>query len=74
MNRTTTSRVMSHWLFHPHTVDDHRFTWRDYLTPELLDALTPEQREVLWLDREFSIHPKFDAERARELGRVSWGV
>jgi len=74
MNRTTKSRVMSHWLFHPHTIDDHHFTWRDYLTPELIKALTPEQREVLWLDREFSIHPKFEAERERELGSVSWGI
>lgn len=74
LNRTPVSRVMSHWFFHPHTVDDHRFTWRDYLTPDLIDALTPEQREALWLGREFNTHPRFEAERAQELGCVSWGI
>ena len=74
LNRTPISRVMSHWFFHPHTVENHRFTWRDYLTPELIEALTPEQREPLWLDREFRIDSNYEAERARELGRVSWGL
>ena len=64
---------MSHWLFHPHAIDNHRFTWGDYLTPELLDALSPEQREVLWLDREFDIDPSYERERSRELGRVTVG-
>ncbi len=74
LNRTGDGRYMSHWLFHPHTIDNHRFTWGDYLTPELLESLSPEQREVLWLDREFAIDPAYDRERARELGRVAWGM
>ena len=74
LNRTSDCRYMSHWLFHPHTIDNHRFTWGDYLTQELLDALSPEQREVLWLDREFEVDPAYDQERSRELGRVKWGV
>ena len=74
LNRTSDCRYMSHWLFHPHTIDNHRFTWGDYLTQELLDALSPGQREVLWLDREFEVDPAYDQERSRELGRVRWGV
>ena len=74
LNRTNEGRYMSHWLFHPHTIDNHRFTWGDYLTPELVDALSPEQREVLWLERDFDIDPAYDRERSRELGRVKWGV
>ena len=74
LNRCAESRLMSHWLFHPAAVEDHRFTWEDYLTPELIARLTPQQREVLWLDREFAVHPAFAAERSRELGRVVWGV
>ena len=74
LNRTTRGRYMSHWLFHPHTIDNHRFTWGDYLTSELLDALSPGQREVLWLERDFDIDPVYDGERARELGRVKWGI
>ena len=74
LNRTNEGRYMSHWLFHPHTIDNHRFTWGDYLTPELLDALSPGQREVLWLERDFDIDPAYDRERSRELGRVKWGV
>ena len=74
LNGTDDGRYMSHWLFHPHTIDNHRFTWGDYLTPELLDALSPGQREVLWLDREFAIDPAYDRERSRELGRVTWGM
>ena len=74
LNRSTEGRYMSHWLFHPQTIDNHRFTWGDYLTPALLGALTPEQREVLWLDREFDIDPAYEEERGRELGRVEWGI
>ncbi len=74
LNRTSDCRYMSHWLFHPHTIDNHRFTWGDYLTSELLDALSPVQREVLWLDREFEVDPAYDQERSRELGRVKWGI
>ena len=46
----------------------------NYLTPELLNALSPEQRKVLWLDREFDIDSSYDRERSRELGRVTWGI
>ena len=74
LNRTSDCRYLSHWLFHPHAIDNHRFTWGDYLTPELLNALSPEQREVLWLDREFDIDPSYERERSRELGQVTWGI
>ena len=67
LNRTSACRYMSHWLFHPHAIDNHRFTWGDYLTPELLNSLSPEQREVLWLDRDStSIHHTSGS------GRASW--
>ena len=74
LNRTSACRYLSHWLFHPHAIDNHRFTWGDYLTPELLNSLSPEQQEVLWLDREFDIDPSYERERSRELGRVQWGI
>ena len=44
--------VRSVQTFHPTAINNHRFTWGDYLTSEMLNALSPEQREVLWLDRE----------------------
>jgi len=73
-NITSQSRLMHHWLFRDHTAPNHRFTFRDYLTSELLDHLTPEQHDVLYLDREFDIDPKYHSERERELGKISWSV
>lgn len=67
-------RLMHHWVYHRADDPYHRFTWRDYLTDDLVDALTEEQRAVLWLDREFEIYEKYRAERERELGRVRWGM
>ncbi len=45
-----------------------------YLTAELIDRLTGEQREVLWLGRAFDLDPKWDSEREREYGQVQWSV
>lgn len=42
--------------------------------PELLSHLTPEQHEVLYLNRDFEIDPKYHSERDRELGKVKWSV
>jgi hypothetical protein len=73
-NQTPTGRLMHHWLFRRGNEPNHRFTWRDYLTPELINALSDEQREVLWLDRSFEIDEKYLAERERELRKINWGV
>ncbi|MDA0838563.1 MAG: phytanoyl-CoA dioxygenase family protein [Planctomycetota bacterium] len=74
LNTASYSRMMSHWGYLPSHVDDHRFTWDDYLTDELIEALTPEQREVLWLGRDFKIAEAFKAERAREFGKFRWSI
>ncbi len=74
LNDSDEGRYMHHWLFRHPGEDNHRFTFRDYLTPELIDALTEEQRDVLWLDREFDIHERYHAERERKLGKIAWGV
>ena len=73
-NESDEGRYMHHWLFRHPDADNHRMTFRDYLTPDLIDTLTEEQHEVLWLDREFEIHERYHAERKRELGKVSWGI
>ena len=73
-NESEDGRYMHHWLFRHSETDNHRMTFRDYLTEDLIDALTEEQREVLWLDREFEIHDRYHAERERELGKVHWGI
>lgn len=74
VNTTPKSRLMHHWLFREHTAPNHRFTFSDYLTPELLNHLTPEQHGILYLNRDFEIDPKYHSERNRELGKVSWSV
>ena len=73
-NQTDRGRLMHHWLFRRGDEPNHRFTWRDYLTPELIDSLSDEQKEVLWLDRSFDIDDKYAAERERELGKIRWGT
>lgn len=73
-NRSDTGRLMHHWVFRHPSEDNHRFTWRDYLSEDLIGALSEDQRTALWLDREFEIHERYRAERERELGKVMWGV
>ena len=73
-NESDTGRLMHHWLFRESGSDNHRFTFGDYLADDLIDALTGEQRDVMWLDREFHIDPKYHDERERELGKVHWGI
>jgi hypothetical protein len=74
LNTAGHSRMMNHWGFRPSDATDHRFTWDDYLTDELIAELTQEQRDVLWLGREFEVSPSFQAERARELGKIKWSI
>ena len=73
-NEDESGRLMHHWLFRRGDEPNHRFTWRDYLTEKLLGSLSDQQKEVLWLDREFEIDETYIGERKRELGRVRWGV
>ena len=72
-NQGNSGRLMHHWVFRRGDQPNHRFTWRDYLTDDLIDSLTEQQKEVLWLDREFEIDKKYHLERERELGKVIWG-
>jgi hypothetical protein len=74
LNRSDKGRCMSHWLFHSHTLENHRFNFNEYLTSELVESLTQDQRDVLWLEREFDLDPSFTKERESELGKVMWGV
>ena len=73
-NDSNEGRLMHHWLFRrPHEAD-HRFRFEDYLTEELIEALSEDQRQVLWLGREFALSDKWEGERQRERGQVCWGV
>lgn len=74
VNKTPQSRLMHHWLFRPAHTQNHRFHFENYLTPELIQRLTPEQHKVLWLNRAFDIDPRYLKEREREDGRVFWSV
>ncbi|MEE2752613.1 MAG: phytanoyl-CoA dioxygenase family protein [Candidatus Latescibacterota bacterium] len=73
-NQSESGRLMHHWLFRRGDEPNHRFTWQDYLTEELIGALSNQQKGILWLDRKFEIDEKYIGERYRELGKVSWGV
>jgi len=74
VNQTEQSRLMHHWLFRPAKEANHRFHFEQCLTPELIAQLTPEQKEVLWLNRTFDIDPKYAKEQERENGKVFWSV
>ena len=74
LNTARDDRLMSHWLFRDGACDDHRFRFEDVLTEELIEALAPEQRDALWLGREFEIAEGYQEEREREKGKVMWGV
>ncbi|MEE2657593.1 MAG: phytanoyl-CoA dioxygenase family protein [Candidatus Latescibacterota bacterium] len=74
VNRSNKGRLMHHWLFRDADVDNHRFDFDTYLAPELIARLTPEQRQVLWLGRDFEIDPRYDREREAERGRVRWSL
>ena len=74
LNTSKDARLMSHWLFRDGTCDDHRFHFEDVLTEGLIEALPPEQRDALWLGREFEIAEVFQEEREQETGKVVWGV
>lgn len=73
-NQTQKSRPMHHWLFRESSANNHRFDFTKYLTPELIEGLTAEQREVLWLEREVPLDPRWATEREREVGKVFWSV
>ena len=74
LNTSMEGRLMSHWLFRDGSCDDHRFRFEDVLTAELIETLSPEQRDALWLGRGFEIAEAYREERERELGKVMWGV
>lgn len=74
LNTSKEGRLMSHWLFRDGSCDDHRFRFEDVLIAELIEALSPEQRDALWLGREFEIAEAYREEREREQGKVIWGV
>ncbi|NKB70406.1 MAG: hypothetical protein GKR89_25325 [Candidatus Latescibacteria bacterium] len=74
LNHSATGRLMHHWLFREAASPNHRFRFEDYLTEELIEALTPEQRQVLWLQRDFDLDPTWENERQAEGGQVFWSV
>ena len=74
LNTSKEARLMSHWLFRDGASDDHRFRFEDVLTEDLIEALSPEQRDALWLGKEFEIAKAYREEREREKGKVMWGV
>ena len=73
-NESAAGRLMHHWLFRGPEANNHRFRFDEYLSDELVAGLNEEQRQVLWLGREFEIDPTYAAERERELGRVRWST
>ena len=73
-NTSKDGRLMNHWLFRDGASDDHRFRFEDVLTEELIEALSPEQQDALWLGRDFEIAETYREEREREMGKVAWGV
>ena len=73
-NESPSGRLMHHWLFRDPASANHRLRFAEYLTPELIERLTDEQRQVLWLGRDFELDPSYAAERERELGRVRWST
>lgn len=74
LNTSKEGRSMSHWLFRDGASNDHRFHFEDVLTVELIEALSSEQRDALWLGRDFEIAEGYRKEREREKGKVAWGV
>ena len=65
---------MSHWMFLKVREGGFRFHWRDYLTPELITRLSPEQHALLRLGHDDPISEHFLGEVARERGKVFWSV
>ncbi|HZO90295.1 MAG TPA: phytanoyl-CoA dioxygenase family protein [Chthonomonadaceae bacterium] len=74
LNRSPRGRLMHHWLFRKVRDGGFRFHWPDYLTPELITELSPEQRALLRLGHEDPIAPQYQEEVARERGKVFWSV
>ena len=74
LNTSKDARLMSHWLFRDGACSNHRFHFEDVLTRELIDTLSPEQRDALWLGRDFEIAKVYHEEREKERGKVVWGV
>jgi hypothetical protein len=74
LNNSDEGRLMHHWLFREAGSNNHRYRFEECLTEELRAALTNEQRQALWLGREFALDEKWDGERQREAGKVRWGV
>lgn len=67
-------RLMHHWRFSPADVDVHRIRFEEHMTQELLDALSPEQKAVLWIGRDFEIAPVYTAEYEKRRGQLLWDV
>jgi hypothetical protein len=42
--------------------------------PALIAQLSQQQKEVLWLGRGQELDPRYEQEREKEHGKVSWGV
>ena len=67
-------RLMHQWRFSPADVDVHRIRFEEHMSNDLLRALSPEQKAVLWVGRRFDIAPRYAAEDERRRGQLLWGV
>jgi hypothetical protein len=74
LNQSSCGRLMHHWLFRKVSDGGFRFHWSDYLTPELIAELSPEQRSLLRLGQDDPMAPQYQDEIARERGKVFWSV
>ena len=67
-------RLMHHWRFCPGDIHQHRIRFEEHMSPELLRSLSAEQREVLWVGRDFDIAPRYTKEYEGRKGKLLWGV
>jgi len=74
LNQSNEGRLMHHWLFRPSHIQDHRFNFSCCLTRELINRLSVNQRQVLWLDRKFNLSEKWEKEHEREGAKIKWGI
>ena len=74
LNQSNEGRLMHHWLFRPSHIHDHRFNFSCCLTRDLINRLSVNQRQVLWLDRMFNLSEKWEKERKREGAKIKWGI
>ncbi len=74
LNQSNSGRLMHHWLFRPSHIHDHRFNFSNCLTKELINKLTSNQRQILWLNGKFNLSRKWLVEHEWEGDKIKWGI